>query len=438
MSRAPSESRSSLRIRGARAASAVPLLGVLALGLLAGCGAPAEGPSAGAGAGAVSRPAVWHPPVADTLGPVVAIVGGDRITRHEVDSLLTTAPPQLQQQYRSSPEQYRSVVERIVNNATLYQAAIHDSVPETAEFRAGMARAARDLASKIYYRRMMEGAPTPPDTAVEAYYQAHLKDFFVPGRAQVKHILFRTKAEAQAARKRLMQGATWASVCEKESRDYVTKKNEGAMGYITSDSDLVPGLGTDSAFVKAAWALKEGEISRPIHTSKGWNLVLVDDRHEATHRPLSDVRSQIEGRLKGASDEAFTQAKVDSLRTFFGATVFDDSIAMALQPAKTPQQLFEAAQGAASPMQRIALFKELVAQYPKERVSEQADFMIGFTYAEEMADSVSAHNAFEEFIKDHPKSDLVPSAKWMLQNMNKPNPPFQDTSPDTTEPAKGK
>jgi outer membrane protein assembly factor BamD (BamD/ComL family) len=62
-------------------------------------------------------------------------------------------------------------------------------------------------------------------------------------------------------------------------------------------------------------------------------------------------------------------------------------------------------------------------------VSEQAAFMIGFTYAEELDDYASARTAFEEFLRTHPKSDLAQSAKWMLENMDKPNPPFEGEAP---------
>jgi peptidyl-prolyl cis-trans isomerase C len=414
------------------------IAGTLVLAAFAGCGAPAQGPAAGAGAGAVSRPRVWNPGQPDTLGPVVAIIGRQRITRHDVDSILATAPPDLQQKYRTSPEEYRTLVERVVATEAVHQAALHDSVQNLPGYRAELARVAHDLALKYYYQRQMRRAPGPSDSAVTAYYNEHLKDYYTPGRARVHHILLRTRAQANAARRRLVGGATWASVCAKESRDTLTAKNEGILGYVATESDIAPGLGKDPEFVAAALALKEGEISQPVRTARGWHLLMVDDRREPSHSPLAEVQNRIKAELQAQINENFSQTLVDSLKDYFGATIFDDSIKVALEPERTPQQIFEQAQASPSPSDRIDLYRQLIARFPKERVSEQAAFMVGFTYAEEVGDSAAARAAFEEFIKAHPKSDLVSSAKWMLENMTKPNPPFEgETPPDSLESPEG-
>jgi peptidyl-prolyl cis-trans isomerase C len=413
--------------------------GVMALAVLAGCGAPAEGPAAGAGGGAVSRPRVWHPGKPDTLGPVVAIVGGHRITRHDVDSVLATAPPQLQAQYRSSPDQYRLLVERLVANEAVYQAALRDSIQRQPDFRDQLARATRDLTTRYYYEAQLRRAPEPSDSAISAYYNDHLKDYYLPGRVRVRHILLRTRAQANSVRRRLSDGETWESLCPKASVDTLTAKNGGIMGYVTTDSDIAPGLGKAPEFVAAALALKEGEVSRPLHTSRGWHLIMADERREPTHTPLAEVQDRIKSQLKSRNVEQYSKAMVDSLEQYAGSNIFDDSIQVAIMPPKTPQQLFEQAQAAVNPRQRIDLYHQLITRFPKERVAEQASFMVGFTYAEELGDSAAARAAFDDFIQRHPKSDLVPSARWMIENMNKPNPPFDGEAPsDSTESPQGK
>ena len=53
--------------------------------------------------------------------------------------------------------------------------------------------------------------------------------------------------------------------------------------------------------------------------------------------------------------------------------------------------------------------------------------MIGFTYAEELNDYEKARSEFEKFIAKHPNSELANSARWMLQNMDKPAPDLNDS-----------
>ncbi len=406
---------------------AVALSILLLLGQ-AGCSAPSGTPPA-AGSGAVSRPRGWRPAQADTMGPVVAIVGRRHITRHEVDSLLATAPENVRGQYYVAPDQYRKVVDRMVENEVLYQAAKRDSVERDSAYQSELAGRAYELLIRHYYAKQVHRIPQAGDSAIAAFYEEHGKDFDAPGRARVRHILVKTEAKARAARRELSRGAAWNDVVSRVSVDTISKKNGGLLGYVANDSDIVPGVGKAPAITAAAFALKEGEISQPLKTEKGWHLITVEDVHAASRTPLADVRDRIASTLRGRIEDEFTAALIDSLKKYSGVAVFDDSIALALRPARTPQQLFGDAQATPVPRDRIVLYRQLMTKFPKERVSEQASFMVGFTYAEELGELENARKAFQEFMKTYPHSDLVKSAKWMLDNMDKPTPPFEGEAP---------
>src|SRR5205823_13585482 len=97
----------------------------------------------------------------------------------------------------------------------------------------------------------------------------------------------------------------------------------------------------------------------------------------------------------------------------------------------SPAELFARAQTAAAPKERIELFQRVVTEYPNDKSAVQAAFMIGFTYAEELKDFPSARTAFQDFIRKYPKSDLVSSAHWMLDNMEHSVPPPEVGLPDS-------
>ena len=136
--------------------SAAPfLLALLALSalFLAGC---SGGPKPAQGAGAASRPGgsgrakVWQPATRDTLGPTLAIVGGKRITRHDVDSLIATAPPSAQGQLRD-PQGYRDVVKRMVLQEAVYNAAVRAGLERDSSYLAQVKLSARDLLMRRFY-----------------------------------------------------------------------------------------------------------------------------------------------------------------------------------------------------------------------------------------------------------------------------------------------
>ena len=47
--------------------------------------------------------------------------------------------------------------------------------------------------------------------------------------------------------------------------------------------------------------------------------------------------------------------------------------------------------------------------------------MIGFVYSEDFKDLVQARRTFDELISKYPQSDMIESAKWMIDNMSKPH-----------------
>lgn len=99
------------------------------------------------------------------------------------------------------------------------------------------------------------------------------------GKVLVQHILkavplnsndsLFTKAKIQidSIYTALTKGAVFEVLCEKHSDDYKTRNNKGYLPIF--------GIGTreETAFEQAAFALKEGQVSKPVRTSAGWHII---------------------------------------------------------------------------------------------------------------------------------------------------------------------
>lgn len=422
------------RIGGA--ATALFALGLLAVAGCSGGPKPSEGNGAASKAGP-SDSRVWHPGVADTTGPVVALVGTRKITRHEVDSLIATAPTSIQPQLRQ-PDGYRDVVSRIVMQEGMYAAAKREGLEKDSTYLASLDAMRKDLLIRRYYDYKTSNLPAIPDSAVQHYYDTHGSEFTTEARARVRHIQFSTKAKAAEVRRALVKGALWDATCKKYSTDKVTQATGGNLGWVAQTSDNVPGVGKSPAIVAAAFALPIDQISQPLRSEKNWHLIKVETREEKKVQPLDQVRTRIETRLKNQQRDDYGKSFGDSIMQ--EAIIFDDSIRVALSPGKTPEDYFKEAQAAVTPLERIGLYRGLIARYPHDRVSIQAQFMIGFTYAEELGEYGLATAEFRQFLKDHPDSDLAASAQWMIDNMEKPAPDLNEEgggAPDSTSTPEG-
>jgi peptidyl-prolyl cis-trans isomerase C len=414
------------------AASGVALAAVV---LLAGCsGGPAPSSEAGATAKAsrapstrteMGRPGVWRPGKPDTLGPVIAVFGDRRLTRHDVDSVIATAPPDVQQRLRTF-DGYKQLVQRMIFEESILRLAERDRIDLDSTYKAEVANAIRGTKMRTYYNRRIASLPQPTDSMVRAAYDAHLADYRVPARVRVRHIQVATQAEANAVRRRLAKGGLWDEICKTSSQDKLSKDRGGLVGYVSKDTDLVPGIGNAPAIVKAAFSLKEGEISQPLKGPKSWHLIKADNREEPTTQSFESVRARLRTDLESKIVDDFSNSLTDSLKGVTNAAIFDDSITVAISPAKSPVEVFKEAQSAVNPQDRIELYKKLIQRFPNDSVSVQARFMIGFTYAEDIGDYEEAKAAFEEFVRLYPNSELVGSARWMIENMEKPPPPLQE------------
>jgi peptidyl-prolyl cis-trans isomerase C len=377
-------------------------------------------------------PQVWKPSKPDPTNVTVAMVAGRPITRHDVDSVLATAPASIREDYLADPEQYKLLVERIVQQQTVFLAAQKSGIESDSAYRADLISSQRQLLMKHYYQKTVQSLPALPDSAVRAYYDAHPIEFAMPGRARVRHILVPTMARAREVRKKLST-STWEKVCAGYSTDKVTAKGGGILGFVSSDTDQVPGVGKAPAIVAAAFRLKEGETSEPLKSDRGWHIIRADQKTEAGPQPYAAVEHQIRGNLETERSEHFQETLLDSLKRTYNVVVYSDSIEAAMKPVLTPAQLFTKAQAAAAAKDRIDMFRQIVTQYPNDKSAVQADFMIGFTYAEELKDFPAARAAFQEFIRKYPKSDLVASANWMLENMEHSAPPPEVGMPDSLQ-----
>jgi len=349
-------------------------------------------------------------------GPTLAIVAGRRFTMRDVDSVLASAPPSIREEY-ADPAEFKSLVERLAQQWALFLEARRMGTESDPSYLSELAGAQRQLLMKYYYKNAVRSLPAIPDTAIQRYYDEHPGEFKASGRARVRHIQVATQAKAREVQKRLRSGATWEQACTKYSTDKGSAKIGGLLGYVTTDNDLVPVLGNAPAIVAAAFKIKEGETSEPLKSDRGWHLIRVDQQTAPGELPFKDVTPRIRSTLEGERNDRFEATLMDSLKVRYGIVLFPDSMEVAHQPASSPANLFAQAQAEASPRDRITLFERLIAKFPKDKSAVQAAFMIGFTYSEELKDYPAARGAFEKFVREHADSDLVPSAKWMLENM---------------------
>jgi parvulin-like peptidyl-prolyl isomerase len=166
---------------------------------------------------------------------------------------------------------------------------------------------------------------TVSDKSVSDYYNQHLSDQYTqpartdPASRKVRHILVKTKAQADQLYKQLKAGADFAALAKKYTLDTSSKATGGAL--TISKGQTVP------QFDKTAFALKTNQISQPVHTRFGWHIIqALSDVTPAKKvpkkvTPLSQVKSAIKAQLLSQKKSQAMQAWITKTKAEFAPAI---------------------------------------------------------------------------------------------------------------------
>ena len=142
------------------------------------------------------------------------------------------------------------------------------------------------------------------ENQIKDYYEDHGTDYHKEQEVRARHILFRVKddaseadvAKAQAEGERVLVeakgGKEFAELAKEYSQDPSAGENGGDLGFFTRGRMV-------QEFSEAAFNLKQGEISDLVRSPYGFHIIKVEDVHPEKITPLSEVRGEIEVKLKG-------------------------------------------------------------------------------------------------------------------------------------------
>ncbi len=133
--------------------------------------------------------------------------------------------------------------------------------------------------------------PTKVTTAaIAAYYASHKSQFGTQASRNMRIVLTKTAAQANAAKSALQHGKSWVAVAKQYSIDPTTKNNGGLL------TDVTPGT-QDATLVKAAFAAPLNTLTGPVKGQFGYYVLDVIKITPATQRTLAQSSALIKQTL---------------------------------------------------------------------------------------------------------------------------------------------
>jgi parvulin-like peptidyl-prolyl isomerase len=297
----------------------------------------------------------------DVPNDAVAVVGDQEISKQQFNSLIQQAAASAKQQKRTFPKagtpEYKNLqnqgLEYLIRRAQFEQMAedmdveVSDKqVDERLEqlkkqFYSGDDKKFQDSLKKLLltedqvrkdvraqlleeqlYKKVTEDVKVSDDE-IEAFYNKNKAQYQQAATREVRHILVKTKAKADALHQQLASGGNFANLAKKNSEDPGSKSQGGRL--TVSQGQTVP------PFDKAAFSLKKNQLSEPIKTQYGWHIIEpLTEVKKASTTPLPQVKEAIKQQLVSEKKTTEMREWIEGLKD-----EFDVSYQVGYEPPKT-------------------------------------------------------------------------------------------------------
>ncbi len=256
------------------------------------------------------------PSVADAAAPAtdkaatastdVATVDSSGISREELNAytqdLLRGRPPT-----ELTAEQKTQVLDQLITMQVLANQAVKDGADKDAATKAQLDIQRTRVLADAETQKYLKGKE-PTEAELKTEYESQIASLDKT-EYKARHILVKTKEEAQAAIKKIKGGAKFEDVAKAQSTDG-SKAQGGDLGWFNLSRMVKP-------FGDAVKGLKKGEMTQePVESQFGWHVIRLDDTRETSPPPYESVKAQVtngllQKKLLAYVEELKKTAKID-------------------------------------------------------------------------------------------------------------------------------
>lgn len=144
------------------------------------------------------------------------------------------------------------------------------------------------------------------ETAIQQYYQDHLKKFVVSPEWHAAHILVQEEAQAQDIAKRAKAGEDFAALAKEFSIDKGSAVNGGDLGFFKSGMMVKP-------FEDAVKQLQPNQVSDAVKSDFGFHIIKLFETKPEQTKTLEMVREEIISAIRKEQAETKFYAQAEQL-----------------------------------------------------------------------------------------------------------------------------
>jgi parvulin-like peptidyl-prolyl isomerase len=241
-------------------------------------------------------------------GPSVVATAGDRYVTLE-EFFVSARNAAGEDPKNVSPRVLSSLLDQYLDEVLLERAVAAARPPVTGATPAERRRA---------YLSRRAGLDTLGDAELRKEYGEHPDRYRRPALVRVSQMLFPTREAAEAALRRLKDGAAWMDVSRGASAA-PNAASGGALGLLAR-SDL------PQEFEKAIWGLPAGGTSGILAAPHGFHVFRVEERLDARDIPFEEARPGLRISLAEELSAKAVEDAIAEARKAFPVTILEDHL----------------------------------------------------------------------------------------------------------------
>lgn len=149
--------------------------------------------------------------------------------------------------------------------------------------------------------KILKGTDKVTDAQIAEYYNKNKENFAQPEKRDLRIVLTKKKAQADAAKKALENGESWKSVVKQYSIDQGSKANGGVLADVPKGQQ-------EKSLDQATFSAKKGELSGPIKTPFGFYVFEVTKITPGSQQSLAQSKESIKQLLVSQNQQKKSEA----------------------------------------------------------------------------------------------------------------------------------
>jgi peptidyl-prolyl cis-trans isomerase C len=238
--------------------------------------------------------------------PLLAKVGNGVITEDDFLQDVSRVPEWAREQFNGI-EGKDKFLEELIKREMIYQKAISMKLDNNKEYIEKVRNFEKMTLVSLILKKEVEDKVMIDDSEIKTFFDENADKFTIGTQLKASHILVKTEEEATEIHEKIVKGESFAKLAKSHSIDKTSAEKGGDLGYF-GQGKLPPEI------ERAALGLKPGEISKPLRTRFGFDIIKLVDIKKGDPANFEQTKESIRRQLLTQKKKTLFETYVEKLQ----------------------------------------------------------------------------------------------------------------------------